>query len=153
VVVLEDLSAWRAADRAVPDLASAEAVAGALADLALALHRDGAAHRDLKASHVRLARSGRRLAARLLDLEDVRFPRRPRDSGRLRALAQLNASLPDAVSGRARCAAFRRYAGGLPFRGLDPDAALGRIAAASLARAHRWSGAGCQLAETTSQRK
>ncbi len=150
-VAAEDLSEWTPAD-AAPGAAPPGEVALALAGLARALHVRGAQHRDLKASHVLLQRDGDALRARLLDLEDVRFPRRIGERGRIAALAQLNASLPDAIPDACRVRAFRCYAAALPFR--SRSAALARVARRSAARAHRWTGADCQLAwETTIQRK
>ena len=84
-------------------------------------------------------------AAQLIDLESVRFPRRLRERRRVAALAALNASLPDDVPDALRCQAFARYAALLPFREPAPSA-LRRIVEISLARRHRWSGAGCDVA-------
>jgi tRNA A-37 threonylcarbamoyl transferase component Bud32 len=138
LLVLEDLCPSLPADAPGPELGADERV-GALLRLALALHGRGADHRDFMASNVLLARRGHGLATRLVDLEDVRFPRRLRDAARVRALAQLNASLPDWVPDALRRRAFRRYAAWLPFRA--PQArVLARIVARSLARRHHWSG-------------
>jgi tRNA A-37 threonylcarbamoyl transferase component Bud32 len=145
-VVLEDLRPLPAADRCGGDFATPEQLVSALADLAIALHRRGVIHGDLKASHVRLAKTGGGLEARLLDLEGVRFPRRLGDGQRIRALAELNASLADGLPDALRCRAFLRYAAALPFR-RGRDAALRRVVAVSLARAHRWSGADCSVAQ------
>ena len=98
VVVLEELGG-QAADAC--DASPAE-LAAALARLAVSLHRRGVLHGDLKASHVHLLRRGKRLESRLLDLEGVRFPRRLPDRERMRALAQLNASLPDRMGSAPR---------------------------------------------------
>ncbi|RIK96919.1 MAG: hypothetical protein DCC71_22060, partial [Proteobacteria bacterium] len=146
-LVLEDL---RPAPDAVSVLAGgaadADAVCDALARLAIALHRAGVDHGDLKGTHVFLVRRDGALAPALIDLEGVRFVRRPSEARRIRALAQLNASLPDALPDALRCRAFARYAAALPFaRGRA--AALREVVAASLARRHRWSGAGCAEAE------
>jgi tRNA A-37 threonylcarbamoyl transferase component Bud32 len=139
-IVLEDLRPAPVAAFAASE--GPQRVLDALAALAIRLHRAGIDHGDLKATHVFLARDGERLAPRLIDLEGVRFRRRLADARRGRALAQLNASLPDAFPAAARCAAFARYATALPF---ERDAASVRrdVARASVARAHRWSGAGC----------
>jgi tRNA A-37 threonylcarbamoyl transferase component Bud32 len=143
LVVLEDL-------RPEPDALAAAAAdpagaALALAELAIALHRRGADHGDLKCTNVILA-GAPPYTAKLLDLEAVRFPRDLADDARIAALAQINASLPDTVTNEARLRAWRRYERALPFAA-GRDAALAAIVARSLARRHRWSGAGCKLAE------
>ena len=143
---LEDLSAAPTADDGAADGPADEDVVDALTRLALDLHRRGVVHGDLKASHVFLEPRGPRLEPRLIDLEGVRFPRRLTDRQRIRALAELNASLSDAIPDALRHRAFARYAGQLPFRG-DPKDALRRIVELSMARAHRWSGTGCALAQ------
>jgi len=148
LVVLEDL-------RPAPDALEAsarepEAVALALADLALRLHRRGVDHGDLKCTNVYLAGSPP-FAARLVDLEGVRFRRRLSDGARIEALAQLNASLPDDVPAQARRRAFARYCAGLPFARAR-SAVLAEIVAQSLARRHRWSGAGCAATSRPSPR-
>lgn len=128
--------------------AAPEAVLAALARLAIGLHRRGVDHGDLKCTNVHFV--GPSGEPHLVDLESVRFRRVP-DDARLDALAQLNASLPDAVPATARHRAFARYAGALPFaRGRD--AALRELVSRSLARRHRWTGAGCALAEGGSER-
>jgi len=148
LVVLEDL-------RPAPDALEAsarepEAVALALADLALRLHRRGVDHGDLKCTNVYLA-GAPPFAARLVDLEGVRFRRRLSDGARIEALAQLNASLPDDVPAQARRRAFARYCAGLPFARAR-SAVLAEIVAQSLARRHRWSGAGCAATSRPSPR-
>lgn len=145
-LVLEDLRPAEAAD-ACRSLETTQ-VALALGRLALALHRREVDHGDLKASHVYLRPGASGVEARVLDLDGVRFPRRLSDARRLRALAQLNASLPDRFPAEARRLAFRRYAAALPFRG-GPDLALRRVVALSLARRHRWTGRGCALADSS----
>jgi Lipopolysaccharide kinase (Kdo/WaaP) family len=120
-----------------------EAALAALARLAIGLHRRGVDHGDLKCTNVHFV--GPEREPHLVDLESVRFRRLP-DGARLDALAQLNASLPDAVPAPARRRAFVRYALALPFaRGRE--AALREVVARSLARRHRWTGADCALAE------
>ena len=101
-------------------------------------------HGDLKATHVllRAGALGAPFEARLLDLEGVRFRRRLSDRERIEALAQLNASLPDCLAARDRQRAFRRYARSLPFTA-EAGAVLDEIVRRSVARRHRWSGAGC----------
>ena len=111
-----------------------------LGALATSLHARGADHGDLKASHVYLD-PGLEAPPRLLDLEGVRFGRRISRRRRLRALAQLNASLPDRFPDAARVAAFSRYARRLPLG----RRALKKIVARSRARSHRWSGRDCEL--------
>jgi hypothetical protein len=120
-------------------------VADALATLLADLHCAGIRHGDLKASHVFLTVGRRGLEPRLIDLEGVRFGRRLSDRARIRELAQLNASLPDALGGALRCRAFERYRAALPFRAPAQDC-LRLVVEASLARAHRWSGRDCELA-------
>lgn len=145
LVLLEDLGGAVPADRAVESGADPESVLLALADLAARLHLRGVDHGDLKASHVLLPAPGPPGEPALIDLEGVRFRRRVPERRRRLALAQLNASLPDAFPSRARHAAFCRYVARIPFR--QPAAEVeARVVAASLARRHRWSGADCQLA-------
>jgi hypothetical protein len=72
----------------------------------------------------------------------VRFPRRLAETRRIRALAELNASLPDAVPAAARRRAFDRYAARHPFAA-GRRAARAEVVRESLARRHRWSGEGC----------
>jgi tRNA A-37 threonylcarbamoyl transferase component Bud32 len=144
IVVLEDLRPAEPAD-ACERIAPAEVVE-ACARLALALHRRGADHGDLKASHVFVRAGPRRSEARLVDLEGVRFPRRLSDARRIQALAELNASLPDRFPADARRRAFALHAAALPFAA-GRAAALRAIVERSLARRHRWTGAGCALAE------
>jgi hypothetical protein len=126
--------------------ATAEEVLDALAHLAIALHRAGVDHGDLKATHVLLPRGATGLAPRLIDLEGVRFPTRLPDARRLRALAELNASLPDAYPAALRRRSFRRYAAALPFA-IGWRRAQARIVRESLARKHRWTGAGCEATD------
>ena len=120
-----------------------EAVLNALASLAATLHRRRIHHDDLKSTHIYLEAKDGRLVPRLIDLEGVRFLRTLSAKRRLRALAQLNASLPDSFPNPARCRAFARYVAEHPF----PDGnrpALERLVAMSLARRHLWTGAGSQ---------
>jgi len=140
-IVLEDL-------RPAPDgleaaCAAPDAALAAFARLLVRLHRRGVDHGDLKCTNLHLVGPARE--AYVVDLEGVRF-RALSDGARLAALAQLNASLPDDVPAAPRRRAFARYAAALPFaRG--GDAALREVVARSLARRHRWTGAGCRLAE------
>jgi tRNA A-37 threonylcarbamoyl transferase component Bud32 len=139
-VVLEDL---RPARDAVECAAEAPGAAvDALARLLVALQRRGVEHGDLKGSHVVLEPRDGRLEARLLDLEAVRFRRRLSDARRRDALAQLNASLPDAFPAEARRRVFARCAAAQPFAE-GSRRSLARVVEQSLARRHRWSGAGC----------
>ena len=141
-LLLEDL--WPALPADSCELDSRR-VADALAALLARLHRAGIRHGDLKASHVYLATGAAGLEARLIDLEGVRFGHRLPDRARIRELAELNASLPDALPDALRCRAFERYRAALPFRAPAQDC-LRRIVEESLARAHRWSGRDCALA-------
>jgi tRNA A-37 threonylcarbamoyl transferase component Bud32 len=140
VVLLEDLRrSPDALDAAVQgDLA---AVRDALARLVATLHRRHIDHGDLKSNHVFMEVQNGRLVPRLIDLEGVRFRRRLATQRRLRALAQLNASLPDSFPNQARYRAFARYVAEHPFRGGNRRA-LERLVAMSLARRHLWTGAG-----------
>jgi tRNA A-37 threonylcarbamoyl transferase component Bud32 len=140
LVLLEDLRPARPADALEGDPAHLSRAVEVLGDLAASLHARGVDHGDLKASHVYLDAE---LAAppRLLDLEGVRFARRVPARRRRRALAQLNASLPDRFPGGARLAAFERYARRLPLG----RRALRRVVARSRARRHRWTGRDCSL--------
>ena len=112
----------------------------AILRLLLALHRRGVDHGDLQASHIFGLE-----APRLIDLEGIRFRRRLPDDARLRALAELNASLPDStLPAFDRCALFQRYAAALPFR-RPADAALREVVRRSHARQHAWRGTDCSL--------
>lgn len=82
----------------------------------------------------------------LVDLEDLRGPGELGDEARLLALAQLNASIPDArLDPEARGAALTRYLARLPFESaeLDFQRVRAEVARRSVARAHRWRGEGC----------
>lgn len=141
VLVQEDLCPALRADAPGPEIDPSERL-GALVRLALALHGSGAAHADFTAGNLLLTRERGGLVAYAVDLEDVRFPRRLRDASRVRALAQLNASLPDWIPDALRRRALRCYATWLPFRA--PILRVeGRVALESLARRHHWSGRGC----------
>jgi tRNA A-37 threonylcarbamoyl transferase component Bud32 len=145
LVVLEDLGP--APDALEAAATAPEAAALALGRLAARLHRRGVDHGDLKCTNVHLE-GAPPFRAHLVDLEGVRFRRRLSDPIRIEALAQLNASLPEAVSAAARRRAFVRYRAEIPFAG-DPRVALREVVSRSLARRHRWSGAGCSLAAAT----
>jgi tRNA A-37 threonylcarbamoyl transferase component Bud32 len=109
-------------------------------------HAWGLRHRDLKASNLRIARLDPGFRFWWLDLEDLELGREPRDAARLRALAQLNASLADELfSSSARRAGFDAYHARLPF---DADArgVMQRVVGQSLDRAHHWRGEDCELA-------
>jgi len=142
-------SSWVVLERVLPGddaLARAaqapEVVLDALLALLQRLHLRNAVHGDLKASHVLFDASG---APRLVDLENVRFPRHLGQRRRLAALAQLNASLPDSVPAAERLARFRCYAAHHPFS-MGWSRALRRLVRDSLARRHRWTGQGCACA-------
>jgi tRNA A-37 threonylcarbamoyl transferase component Bud32 len=137
--VLEDVRPGVPAAFALAHGLDADEVLSALAGLLVALHRRGVDHGDLQGTHVYLRREPAGLAARLIDLEAVRFRRPLPDARRIQALAELNASLPDTFPGAARQRAWRRYARALPFAS-GADAARARVVRASLARGHRWSG-------------
>ena len=123
----------------------ARAVGAWLADL----HALGWHHTDLKASNLRLlppADGASPARLWLVDLEDLEGPVRIDDEARLAALAQLNASIPDAhLPPQARLAALECYVARLPFAqaALDLEGARREILRRSLARAHRFRGEGC----------
>jgi hypothetical protein len=145
LVLLEDLRPDEGAHRVLetsPRPAQAAAL-DAVLGLVLRLHRCGVDHGDLKASHVLLRTAGGRFEPRLIDLEGVRFQRVLSARQRVRALAQLNASVGDGLDGAARCRFFARYAQALPFAA-GSRAARRDTAQESLARRHRWSGRGCE---------
>ena len=145
-VVLEDLRpAVPAAFAAESGEAASEAVLAALARLAIDLHRARVDHGDLKATNVLLRRAAGGLEPALVDLEAVRFPRRLSDTRRIAALAALNASLSDAHPAATRRRAFELYAFALPFA-KGRERALAEVIERSLARRHRWTGAGCARA-------
>jgi len=142
IAVFRDARPGEPADACPPAFARPDEIIDALLTLVLHLHRRSVVHGDLKASHVMLRRDGEQLTTRLIDLEGVRFPRRLSDADRIRAIAELNASLPDEFPGPLRRRAFERYAAALPFvRG--QDAVLRDVVSLSLARRHRWTGGGC----------
>jgi tRNA A-37 threonylcarbamoyl transferase component Bud32 len=146
LVVLEDLRPDWPADSPPPgaDLAS---VLPVLARLAARLRLQGVDHGDLKGGNVYLRQGPRGTPeARLIDLESVVFRRRVGERRGIRALAQLNASLPDTYPAPARCAAFELYARAAPFS-VGREQARSAIVAQSLARRHRWTGKGCGEAE------
>lgn len=149
-VILQDLRpACEAAFAVERGLASAPEVLDTLWDLVVRLHRRGVDHGDLKGTHVFLRRPAPRagrLEPFLIDLEGVHFRERLGARRRMRALVQLNASLPDAFSARLRCRAWERYCRALDFPG-PRDRMLRRAVRASLARGHRWSGRGCAVAD------
>jgi tRNA A-37 threonylcarbamoyl transferase component Bud32 len=146
LVVLEDLRPDWPADHPPPD-ADLKGVLPVLARLAAKLRQDGVDHGDLKGGNVYLRqRRDGTYEARLIDLEKVVFLRRVGERKAIRALAQLNASLPDVYPAAARCAAFELYTRTAP-PALGRERARSAVIAQSLARAHRWSGRGCVQAE------
>jgi len=94
LVVLEDLRPAVPADVVEGDTARLERTVEILGDFVASLHERGVDHGDLKASHIHLDAELAR-PPRLIDLEGVRFGRRIGARRRRRALAQLNASLPE----------------------------------------------------------
>lgn len=150
-IVLEDLRPSRAASDPSVWSAGTERPLDALGRLLRTLVHHAVDHGDLQALHVYLlepdASSGKtgsdRLRPALIDLEGVRFPRRLGDRRRVRALAELNASLPEAfVPASDRRALFVRHARALPFAA-PRDAVLQSVVQASLEREHHWSGEDC----------
>lgn len=144
-LVLERLDPTRDAVALGPE--DPEGILDALLRLVERLHRRAVDHGDLKATHVLLGLEAPQMEARLVDLEGVRFRRHLSDTRRLAALAELNASLPDAVPSAARLERFQRYAAGQPFS-VPPRRALRELVRRSLARRHRWTGADCDCART-----
>lgn len=140
-VVLEDLRPAVPAAFAVEHGLAADAVLDTLVRLLIALHRQGVDHGDLQGTHVFLRRGTRGLEAQLIDLEAVRFRSALPEERRIQALAELNASLPDAFSNAERRRAWQSYTRALPWRDGEPQARA-RVVRASLARRHRWTGQG-----------
>ena len=146
LVVLEDLRPDWPAD-CPPAGADLAGVLSMLARLAARLRLQGADHGDLKGGNVYVRQGpGGALEARLIDLESVVFRRHAGEQRAIRALAQLNASLPDSYPAPARRAAFELYARTAPFS-VGREQARSAVIAQSLARKHRWTGAGCLEAE------
>ncbi len=141
--ILESVGEISAADaEALSDLPPGS-LSDALCGLLLRLHVAGVQHGDLKASNIRFARRGDRIEPCLVDLEGVRFPRRLSAKQRILELAQLNASLAEAVLPAGdREAALRRYSRRLPFGGGNA-AARRRVIRLSLKRGHIWRGSDC----------
>lgn len=143
----------------------AGALARELADWLVDLHAVGQGHNDLKGSNLRLraaACEAQPAQFWLVDLEDLRGPEALGDEARLKALTELNASIPDAhFDPHARLELLARYLARRPLadfsdgkRGIERASA--EIARRSLARAHRWRGERCAAAQsvvTVSQRK
>lgn len=131
---------------------AALALAHALGDWLAELHALGLGHADLKGSNLRVESTGAGFRFRLLDLEDLEGPARPRDAARLAALVQLNASIADEdLPLAARDAFLERYATRFPFADpkLDLPGARRAIARRSLLRRHRFRGDGCGCVEAS----
>ena len=105
----------------------------------------GIEHLDLKGSNIRIDASGPAFRFWLIDLEDVRFRRRPLpDRARFRALTQLGASLSDeAFSSAARRHGLETYLGRLPFARSSQDSWRAALVRETKARNHRWRGLDC----------
>jgi len=107
-------------------------------------HAWGIDHLDLKAGNIRMDDRNGVYRFWLIDLGDIRFRRKLRDSSRIRALVQLNASLSDeAFSLVARRAALDKYLERLPFSGTRTQDLITSIVEDSLNRNHHWKGLGC----------
>ncbi|MEE8581358.1 MAG: glycosyltransferase, partial [Myxococcota bacterium] len=144
-LVMEDLRPALSVDRLQPGHFDRSALVEALVSLTIELHRHRIVHGDLRASHIFVKERGPGsvLSTSLIDLEGVRFQCRLSQHQRVRALAELNASLGEAwLSAGERRGAFERYAHALPFR-TGQRAALAQIVATSLERRHVWTGVGC----------
>jgi len=145
LVVLEDLRPAQPAGAFLNEAPGSDrgAAIDALCSLVIRLHQREAEHGDLQAHHIFCERNEGGLRTALVDLEGVRFPRRLSERRRIKALAELNASLhDDLVSASERRRAFRRYAAALPFRA-DSERALARIVSLSRKRGHLWTGHDC----------
>jgi len=113
-----------------------------VADFLHALHAHGAYHHDLKSSNVLVREraapaGGVSWEIALVDLAAVTFHRRLSDSKRIKNLAQLNASLPKAISWADRIRFLRDYARG-PLRFKRKRAAVREIIRRTLARSCTW---------------
>ncbi len=114
------------------------ALADALVDLTLRLHRGRVRHGDLKANNIRVWWQDGRMKAALIDLESARFDRPLSEGERLEDLAQLWASIPGArLSAATRHAMLERYQRALPF-GTDLETVAARLHSRSVQRRHRW---------------
>lgn len=139
LLVSADLRSVPTAEDRLRDPALREPTLAALADLAVALHRNGAIHGDLRVQHVHLDPK-----PRLIDLESVRFRKGLSLAHRIEDLAQLNASIADELaSGAQRRAALARYLSALPFGGSQAeDDVRCQIERRSVARGHKYVGGG-----------
>ncbi len=130
-----DLDAWRPAS---PE--AARDVAIAVATWLAEQHAVGLGHRDAKAGNIRMTWRAGNARFWWVDLEDLTGPRPLRESKRLHALVQLNASLADeAFDADVRRAALDAYHARLPFRRAI-DAVACEIHERSIARDHRYRG-------------
>jgi tRNA A-37 threonylcarbamoyl transferase component Bud32 len=103
-------------------------------------HAWGLAHRDMKASNIRVTIGADSIQFWMIDLEDLSFPTEISDDARLDGLSQLNASLDDdTMSIDTRLLALKAYVDRIPFAAGN-EAPAKSIARRSLARAHRWRG-------------
>jgi hypothetical protein len=146
------VASWLVLEHLAPAIDALEAASAApaptveaLLGLVDRLHRRGVEHGDLKATHVFLDPAAAPPRAWLVDMEAVRFRRRLSVGQRLAALSELNASLPDPVPAALRREAFARYAAIHRFPA-GTAAAARAVVRQSLARGHRWTGAGCACA-------
>lgn len=122
---------------------AADRLARSLGEWLAALHALGFDHRDLKGSNLRGDAADGRARFWLVDLEDLRGPRRLGDDERLSALAALNASIADEdLPAGARLVTLDRYVSLLPFASprLDRERAWRELDRRSRARAHRYRG-------------
>lgn len=114
-------------------------LADSLGVLLADLHNRGIYHADLKANNICWQPGA---APLLLDYGTVRFGRQVGARRRIKNLAQLNAALPDSVGPELRRRGLEAY---LARRRPTQDAEELRrsVVRESLARGHRWTGAGC----------
>jgi len=126
---------------------STAALAKALYSLLIELREADIHHADLKANNIRLRQRDDGLQAALIDLEDVRFPRRLSNEQQLSQLVTLNASIADPhLSAPERQHLLRRYIARAPL-GRPFEEARRLITKRSLERRHVWRATGCPATE------
>jgi len=112
----------------------------ALADLFAFLHREGIFHHDLKSANILWGSTERFKVPGwfLVDLEKVSYPRRRLMlKKRYLNLAQINASIPGAVSSAMRVRFYLRYMGRNTLTPADKQA-IAAVMEISRARKHLW---------------
>jgi len=109
----------------------------AAADALAQFYAAGAFHRDLKGTNVLVRERGHGWEFAVLDIEDVRFPRRVTSGMMMRNLAQLNASVDLSLTWADRMRFLRHLAQRAPV--LSCRAAIRRIAELTLQRGRSWA--------------